>query len=149
MNSPGSLEIRCAQLEAYARDEIAPVLYKQSEGNRFPRLSVGGDADGLRDTTIRDARWFFYLSAKTPLGNPIGIEVEIAHDEAWVPYVAITSTEQEDVDYTVIGLDPTAAIRRVKTFLLETIERAAARVKLDRDNLPQLLAGRTEFAIYV
>lgn len=149
MISPGGLEIRCAQLEAYARDAIAPVLYKQSENSRFPKLSVGGDADGLRDTTIRDARWFFYLSAKTPLGNPIGIEVEIAHDEAWIPYVCINSTEQEDADYTVIGIDPTPAILRVKSVLQETIERAAARVKFERDNLPKLLAGRTEFTIHM
>lgn len=124
MNSPSALEIRCARLEQHIRDIVTKILYHETNFHRFNQLQVGGEPEGLAETTIRHARWLFYLSATTASGRLFCIEVEIAHDDAWIPFVIITSTNLPEPAQFIVGAAPAPALSHVRHCLLNLIETA-------------------------
>lgn len=147
MNSR-SLEVRCAQLEQQIQAEILAVFARACDDRRFPRMAVSPGVIGAYPTTIKYRAITLVLSGCTTLGNPITLECEVCHDDFWVPVVTVSSTETEEPQDFVVGRDLSESVGQIVAVIEQIICLAAARSKYERDHLPELLEGRTEFTIY-
>ena len=144
----GTLQILCAQIEHSLMDQIGAVIARAVEQRLFPRMEVSGDVGGLYEATIKN-RWMTWaLAGCTPLGKAIRIEVEVSHDDSWVPVVTISSTETNDPLHFIIAHDVIAATNSVLESLKRIIEQARSRSQYEREHLPELLQGKHEFTIY-
>ena len=60
----------------------------------------------------------------------------------------VSSTETAEPQYVVVGKELSAAVAKTLALLEEIFELAAAQSKVEREHLPELLQGKTEFTLY-
>jgi hypothetical protein len=149
MKNPGMLEIICARQERRMMDRIGEAIHRYCEARPFPRMTVSGDIRGnVNSSTIAGHSLAWIIAGCTALGNPIHIEVEIIHDETWIPVIAISSTELEEPMLIVAERHDDDTFAAVMDTLDELVATASARSKFERANMGTLLAGQTNLTIY-
>ena len=146
--NPGMLEILCAREERRMMDRIGEAAHRYCEARPFPQFAVCGDIRGaLYSSTIIDQSLALIVSGRTALGNLIHVEIEVVHDDTWIPVAVISSTELEESLFIVMRRHDDDAFAEVLETLDQLVAAATARVKFERDNLSVLLRGRTSFTI--
>ncbi|WP_131989697.1 hypothetical protein [Chthoniobacter flavus] len=146
---PSALEIICAREERRMMDRIGDTMRKYFEKPPFPRFEVEADIRGmLHSDSIIEQSLAWRIGGCTPLGNPIQIELEIIHDETWIPVVSISSTEIDEPVLIVVQRHDDHTFEAVTELLDILVAKALSRCSYEEQNLGVLIADWNEATIY-
>lgn len=150
MGASRFLEIICKRTQDRMSGRIADAIGDYAKANPFAQMGISGDVRGsLYPSTIIGQSRVWIISGCTPLGSLIQIEIEITHDETWIPVVVVSSTELDEPLVIVSMRHDDETFDRVMEAIDALVAAGAARFKYERERLPELLEGRTSFTFYV